>query len=168
MTFVDDYSRMCWVYLLKTKFESFQAFTNFRAWIENQAQARIGTYCFDNDKEYTFNEFEDYLCKHGITHQTSIPYNPQQNDVAEMMNRTLMNMERSMMFFKNVKLMFWGDTIVCATYLRKRSPSHVIEDKTPHEMWFGNFPSVRDLIFFGSTCYSLIPKELRNKFGARS
>ena len=51
--------------------------------------------------------------KHGITHQTSVPYNPQQNGVAERMNRTLMNMARSMMFFKNVKLMFQGDAIVC-------------------------------------------------------
>ena len=44
-----------------------------------------------------------------------VPYNPQQNGVVEKMNRTLMNMARSMMFFKNVKLMFWGDAVVCAT-----------------------------------------------------
>ena len=86
MTFVDDYSRMCWVYLLKTKFEAFQTFKNFHAWIENQAQARIGTFRSDNGKEYTSNEFNDYLSKHGITHQTSVPYNPQQNCVAERMN----------------------------------------------------------------------------------
>ena len=84
------------------------------------------------------------------------------------MNRTLMNMARSMMFFKNVKLMFWGDAVVCATYLRNRSPSHVIEHKTPHEMWFGHLPSVRRLRIFGSTCYALIPKEQSNKLGARS
>ena len=44
MTFVDDYSIICWVYLLKTKYEAFQTFKNFHAWIENQAQARIGTF----------------------------------------------------------------------------------------------------------------------------
>ena len=61
MTFVDDYSRMCWVYLLKTKFEAFQTFKNFHAWINNQAQTRIGTFRSDNGKEYTSNAFEDYL-----------------------------------------------------------------------------------------------------------
>ena len=84
------------------------------------------------------------------------------------MNRTLMNMGRSMMFFKNVKLMFCGDAIVCATYLRNISPSQVIEDKTPHEMWFGRLPLVRHLRVFGSTCYALIPKEQRNKLSVRS
>ena len=84
------------------------------------------------------------------------------------MNRTLMNMARSMFFLKNVKLMFWGDTVVCATYLRNKSPSHAIEDKTPHEMWFGHLHPVRYLRVFGSTCYALIPKEQRNKLGARS
>ena len=120
---------MCWVYLLNTKFEAFQTFKNFHAWIENQTQARIGTFRLDNGKKYTFNEFEDYLCKHGITHQTFVPYNPRQNGVAKRMNRTLMNMARSMKFFKNVKLMFWGDAVVCAKYLRNRIPYHVIEDK---------------------------------------
>ena len=68
MTFVDDYSRMCWVYLLKTHPEAFQTFNNFHAWIENQAQALIGTFQFDNGKEYTSNEFHDSLSKHGIIH----------------------------------------------------------------------------------------------------
>ena len=97
-------------------------------------------------------------------------YNPQQNSVAERMNRTLMNMARSMMFFKNVELMFCGDAIVCAcaTYLRKRIPSHSFDGKTPHEMCFGHLPSVRHLRFFGSPYYALIPKEQRNKLGARS
>ena len=73
-----------------------------------------------------------------------------------------------MVFFKNKKLMFWGDVVVCATYLRNRIPSHAIEYKTPHEMWFGHLPSVRHLRVFGSTCYALIPKEQRNKLSARS
>jgi hypothetical protein len=35
-------------------------------------------------------------------------------------------------------------------------------------MWNGRIPSVRHLRVFGSTCYALIPKEQRNKPGARS
>ena len=48
MTFVDDYPRMCSVYLLKKKYKVFQTFKNFHAWIENQAQAHIGKFHFDN------------------------------------------------------------------------------------------------------------------------
>ena len=67
-----------------------------------------------------------------------------------------------------MKLLCWGDVVVCVSYLRNRIPSHAIEDKTPHEMWFGHLPSIKHLRFFGSTCYALIPKEQRNKLGARS
>ena len=48
-----------------------------------------------------------------------------------------------------------------------RSPSNALDNKTPHEMWFGHLPSVKHLRFFGSTYYALIPKEQRNKLGAR-
>ena len=37
MTFVGDYTKMCWVYLLKTLYKAFQTFKKFHAWIENQA-----------------------------------------------------------------------------------------------------------------------------------
>jgi transposase InsO family protein len=107
MTFIDDYTRMCWVYLLKHKSQAFETFKNFHVWIENEAQSHIGTLHTDNGGEYTSNEFEIYLHQHGIKHQTIVPYNPQQNGVAERMNMTLLNMVHSMLFFKNVKLMFW-------------------------------------------------------------
>jgi transposase InsO family protein len=121
-----------------------------------------------NGREFTFNEFENYLCQHGIQHQTTIPYNPQQNGVAETMNMNLSNMVRSMMFFKNVKLMCWDDAILCAVYVKNKIPSHALGNKTPYEMWYGRIPSVRHLRVFGSTCYALIPKEQRNKLDARS
>jgi len=92
MTFIDDYTRMCWVYLLKNKYNAFQTFKNFHKWIENDAQSHIGSICTDNGKEYTSNEFENYLHQHGIKHQTTAPYNPQQNGVAKRMNRTILNM----------------------------------------------------------------------------
>ena len=41
---------MCWVYLVMTRSEAFQTLKKFHAWIENQAQAHIGTFRFDNVK----------------------------------------------------------------------------------------------------------------------
>ena len=84
------------------------------------------------------------------------------------MNRTIVNTVRSIMFFKNVKLIFWADVVLCVVYIKNRCPCNVIKDKTPCEMWYGHIPLVRHLKVFGSTCYALIPKEQRNKLGARS
>ena len=77
-------------------------------------------------------------------------------------------MVRSMMFFKNVKLMFRGDAVLCANYVRNRSPSHALNNKTAYEMWYGHIRSVRHFRVFGSTCYALIPKQQRDMLGARS
>eukprot|EP00253_Pinus_taeda_P008959 PITA_08959 len=79
MTFIDDYTRMCWVYLLKNKSDAFLTFKNFHKWMENDAQSHIGSIRTDNGKEYSSNEFEQYLRQHGIKHQIIVPYNPQQN-----------------------------------------------------------------------------------------
>jgi len=49
-TFIDDYTRMCWVYLLKNKSEAFETFKNFHAWIENDAQSHISSIQTDNGK----------------------------------------------------------------------------------------------------------------------
>jgi len=72
------------------------------------------------------------------------------------------------MFLKNVKLMFWAYAVLCVVYIKNKCPSHVIKNKTPYEMWYGHISAVRHLRVFGSTCYALIPKEHRNKLGARS
>jgi transposase InsO family protein len=108
MTFIDDYTRTCWVYLLKQKSQAFETFKKFHLWIENEAQSLIGTLCTNNGGEYTSNEFESYLFQHEIKHQTTIPYNPQHNGVEKRINKTLLNMVRLMLFFKNVKLLFLG------------------------------------------------------------
>ena len=39
------------------------------------------------------------------------------------------------MVFKNVKLMFWVDAVLCVVYLRNRSPTHALNNKTPYEMF---------------------------------
>ena len=163
LTFIDDYSRMWWVYLLKEKSQVFDVFKKFHLLITNEAQLTIATIRTDNGGEYTSHSFETYLQENGIKHQTTVPYNLQQNDVAERINRTLLSMVRSMMFFKNVKLMFWGEAVLCAAYIRNRCPSSVINNITPYEMWYSRLAVVKHFRIFGSQCYALIPKHQRNK-----
>jgi hypothetical protein len=37
MSFINDYTRMCWVYLLKNKSQDFETFKFFHVWIQNEA-----------------------------------------------------------------------------------------------------------------------------------
>jgi len=61
MTFIDDYTRICWLYLLKNKFDYFKKFKKFHVMIEKEANTHIGTLNFDNGGEKTLFELKNYL-----------------------------------------------------------------------------------------------------------
>ena len=57
LTFIDDFSRFCWVYFLKHKSEVFDLFKVFRALVENQSGRRIKILISENGGEYVKSEF---------------------------------------------------------------------------------------------------------------
>ena len=92
VTFIDDYSRYGYVYLMQRKSETFGKFKEFLAEAEKQLGKSLKTLRSDRGGEYLNNEFEDYLLEHGIVSQLTAPGTPQQNGVAERRNRTLLDM----------------------------------------------------------------------------
>jgi len=76
-TFIDDYSRMTWIYLLKTKDAVFDKFVEFKASIENITGRKIKLLRSDNGGEYTSNEFKDFCKGEGIKRELTTPYTPQ-------------------------------------------------------------------------------------------
>jgi transposase InsO family protein len=96
VSFIDDYSRKTWLYLLKSKDEVFNKFKEFKALIENLYKRKIKIIRSDNGGEYTSKEFMNF-CKYvGIKRELTTPYNPQQNDVAERKNITIMEVVKTM------------------------------------------------------------------------
>jgi len=61
MTFIDNYTRMCWVFLLRERYQAFETFNNFYVWINNEGQTQIGSLPSDNGGEYTSNERDRYI-----------------------------------------------------------------------------------------------------------
>jgi len=95
---IDDFSRNTWIYFLKKKSEVFDRFKEFKALVENQLEKKIKVLRIDNDGEFCSKEFEEFCKKCGIARQKTNPYTLQQNGVAERMNKTLMERERSMIY----------------------------------------------------------------------
>jgi transposase InsO family protein len=52
VTFIDDFSRTTWVYLLSTKDEVFQKILEFLTFVENQYNTKIKIFRYDNGNEY--------------------------------------------------------------------------------------------------------------------
>ena len=91
ITFIDDYSRYMYVYLLHNKCEGLDAFKVFKVEVENQCGKQIQIVRSDRGVEYygkyTENEqapspLAKFLQEHGIVVQHTMPGSPNQNDVA--------------------------------------------------------------------------------------
>ena len=82
---------------MKAKGGVFDRFQEFKALVENQIGKKIKVLRSDNRGEYTSNEFEDFCTQHGIQRQFTVPYNPQQNRVAERKNRAIIGAARAML-----------------------------------------------------------------------
>jgi Integrase core domain len=102
VTFIDYFSRVTWVYLMKNKSEVFNYFKDFHRSIQTQYGVIVNVLRSDNGIEYTNRLFGEYLSVQGIHHQTICPYTPAQNEIAEKKNRHLLEVVRSMMISMNV------------------------------------------------------------------
>ena len=104
---MDDKTHYTWVYVLKTKSEVFCKFLEWKSLVERMSDRQLKILRTDNGGEYTSNEFENYLKAEGIRHEKTIPKNPEQNGVAERLNRTLLESTRSMLADSRLPQKFW-------------------------------------------------------------
>ncbi|GMF12666.1 unnamed protein product [Phytophthora lilii] len=95
--FVDDYSKYVEAYFITKKSEVPAKFKTFLNLYENQWGERIKCLRSDNGTEFVNKEMNKLCSLNGIVHQKSVPYSPQQNGVAERMNRTIMEKARTFM-----------------------------------------------------------------------
>lgn len=166
--YIDDYTRMVHVYFLKDKLNILETFKDFKLKVENELNHKITKLRTDNGKEYCNYNFEKYLSNHGIIHQTSTPYTPQQNGMAERMNRTLVERARCMLFYANLEKNYWAEAVATAAYVINRSPTKSLQGKTPYEMWKGKKPNLSHMKIFGSEAMVYKPKEKRQKWDRKS
>ncbi|KAI5677681.1 hypothetical protein M9H77_08631 [Catharanthus roseus] len=85
---------------------------------------------------------------------STVMHNPQQNGVAERMNRTIMDKVRCLMVSSGIPKPFWGEAVSTAVYLINRSPSTAINFKTPLELWSGEPPNLSNLRVFGCAAFA--------------
>ena len=71
----------------------------------------------DNRGEYIDGGFSDYYAAQGIRMEKTIPRTPQQNGMAERINRTLNKRARSMTLHAGLPKTFWADAVSTAAYL---------------------------------------------------
>jgi transposase InsO family protein len=87
----------------------------------------------DNGGEYTSRDFSDFCIEAGIKREYTVPYNPQQNGVAERKNRSIVEATKAMIHDRNLPMILWAEASMTTVYVQNRSPHKILKNMTPEE-----------------------------------
>lgn len=154
LSIVDDYSRKVWTYLLRSKDETFGKFKDWKTLVEKQTGNSVKVLRTDRGLEFCNEDFDRFCSDSGILRHRTVRLTPQQNGVAERMNRTILEKVRCLLFTSGLSKPFWGEALNTTVYLINRSPSTAIELKSPKEKWTGKVPNLDHIRIFGCSAYA--------------
>jgi hypothetical protein len=169
ISFTDGATQCTIIYTMKKRTEVLGRMKDYDAYIFTQTGKHVKAFHCDNAKEYISKDVREYLGSRGIRLELTAPYSPQQNGVAERLNRTLIEHARAMLAARNIPLFLWPEAVAYATYLKNRSPTRALSDKmTPDEAFWGKKPNVAALQEFGTPCEVLIQDGKSSKLGVKT
>ena len=119
--------------------------------VEVQTRKRLRT---DNGLEFLNYEFDQFCKDESVFRHKTVPYTPQQNVLAERMNRTLLERVRCMLLEGGVSKMFWGEVVNMAAYHLNRCLPLALDFKTLEEVWTSHPPKFNNLRVFGCVAYA--------------
>ncbi|GJR53340.1 putative ribonuclease H-like domain-containing protein [Tanacetum coccineum] len=93
---------------------------------------------------------------------------PQQNGVAERMNRTLIEAARTMLADSLLPTTFWAEAVNTACYIFNRVRVTKPQNKTPYELLFGHKPMISYIRPFGCHVTILDTLSVLGKFDGKS
>ena len=166
ITFIDDCSRYCYVYLLSSKDEAVNAFKSYKAEVETQLNKKIKIIRSDRGGEYEF-PFEEICTEFGIVHQMTAPYTPQSNGVAERKNRSLKETMNALLNSSGLPQNLWGEAVLKANFILNRVP-HRKTQQTPYEKWKGRMPNLNYFKVWGCLAKVAVPKPKKVKVGPKT
>lgn len=166
VTFIDDYSKFTWLYLLRTKSEVFKYFQEFQLMVERKFNRKI--LCFQSDWGGEFVRPNSFFKNLGITHQVSCPHTHQQNGVAERKHRHIVEVGLALLATASMPLHFWDHEFLAATYLINRTPSKVLDFATPIHRLLHADPDYNTLRIFGCACWPNLHPYNKHKLQFRS
>ncbi|KAI5334414.1 hypothetical protein L3X38_024547 [Prunus dulcis] len=143
LTFIDDNTRMCWVYFLRQKSETLSVFKRFKATVELQSGYKLKKLRSDRGGEYTSVEFDRFCARY--RHRKAA--NNSIYTTAKWCSR-----EKEQNYYGNGK--------VC--------PTKALNKRTPFEAYSGRKLGVKHLKVFGSLSYAHIPSKQRHKLDLTS
>lgn len=167
ISFIDDFSKFSWIYLLHDRSEAPRIFVQFKPMSrisligKSSVSNLIGVV---NIKRFIIHFFRSL----GIAHPVSCPHTHQQNGFAERKHRHIVETGLALLAHASIPMKFWDDAFLTATYLINHLPTRVIDNQTPLEHLFKTPPNYFLLKTFGCACWPHLRPYNTRKFAFRS
>nr|GEV89538.1 putative ribonuclease H-like domain-containing protein [Tanacetum cinerariifolium] len=117
--------------------------------LENLLSIKIKIIRCDNGTEFKNVDLNQFYGLKGIKREFSVPRTPQQNGIAEMKNRTLIDVVRTLLTDSLLPIPFWAEAVNTACYVQNRVLVTKPHNKTPYELLHGRLPSISFMRPFG-------------------
>ncbi|GJX60885.1 copia protein [Tanacetum coccineum] len=108
LVIVDDYSRFSWVKFLRLKDETPKLVIIFLKQIQVGLNKTVRFIRIDNGTKFVNQFMSEFYESVGIFHQTTVLRTPQQNDIVERRNCTLVEAARTMLIFSKALMFLYG------------------------------------------------------------
>jgi hypothetical protein len=95
----------------------------FKAIVETQLKHNIKEFWSDNSDKFILERNYYFLNKHGIVKQTSNPYRPQENIMAEYANPSTVEWQGAWFMLKKLNEPLWAKAVANAVYTRNQCPT---------------------------------------------
>jgi hypothetical protein len=150
--FVDDFTGWTGIRALRAKSELAAAFLGWLNELE-RPERRCHRVRLDQAGENSSEDFKNTCSSRGIELEYTGTEQHQQNGVAEVTNRLVLERSHAILAQSQLPLHVWPFVVESVVYLRNLSP-HSRHDKTPYEGWWGDKPDLRHIRTIGCVCYA--------------
>ena len=171
MLLLKDYATgFTWGFFLRKKKDAAERIRHFFSFAERQFHTPIQAFRSDRGGEFLSSDFVHWLSEHGVVHQLTVPYTPQQNGMVERTNRTLCGRARAMLYAAGLPKRFWEHALRYAIWCANRVPSKRLgkAGNTPYGALVGRVPDVSMARIFGCLAHVYVPAAQRRKLDDRA
>ena len=135
---------------------------------ETESGKKLREVLTDNARELSQEEIRRICEETGVKLNTTVPYHPASNGIAERTIGVLTNAICAMLHDADLPKDLWAEAYNSATYVRNRLLTSTIDGLTPYEMVYGVKPNLANLRAFGVPCTVVEPREKLRKLDDRA
>ena len=179
VTFTCEKTRWTYVDFAKKKSEIKDKYAQFLQWTKLQGYS-VKVLNSDNGGEYTahetasvISEFQEISKANGVTQNFTCAYTPEQNGVSERLNRTLVELARSLLVEAGLSQNFWTLAVKHVVHVKNRLWTRALQtsdnvSSSPFQALYGRAPIVDSLRVWGCDAFKLDHRQKENTFDRKA